>query len=84
MPRQKRSASLGERPFGAFAGVQLCGRGQEPFGIGRVTQQVRRFLKGLKVFKGEHDHGLVTVSGDDERLMVVAHAIHRASQVCSG
>ena len=84
MPRLKKSVSLGKLPFGALTGIQLRDRGQEAFGIGWVAKQLRRLLKRFKVLQGEHDHGLLTVSGDDQGFVVVAHAIHGASQVGSG
>jgi len=83
MLRLRRSASLGQFPLNAFAGVQLCHGRQNALGVGRRSQKVCGFLKRIEVFEREHHNGLFAVASNDQRFVVIANAVHCAGEVCT-
>lgn len=53
-------------------------------GIGWRAQQIGRLHDAVVVLQRHHDHGRRLLTGDDDRLVVVADAIHGVRKVLAG
>jgi len=83
MPRQRRLASPGQLPLNAPPRVQLRRCRKKALCVCRCAQKVRGFFQRLVVFEREHHNRLLSVAGDNQRLVVVANAVHRTRQIRS-
>jgi len=64
MRSPKKSASFGQRSFGATAGIKFIYRVQDAASIFRVTKQVGGFLKSLVILKRKHHDGAIVFLGN--------------------
>ena len=76
-----RRVGLGSKEGSQLLMSEVIPRGgEQALGAGRRTQQRGGFFERLVVFEREHDDRLRAVARDDQRFVIVAHAVHRAGQ----
>src|ERR1700743_1232477 len=61
--------------------LESLDRFQQSAGVGRAARKMGRFLQRLVILERHHDDSLVAVARDDDRLAVLANAIHGGVQL---